>query len=138
MTVNASNYNSSKGTGENSCPLPQSTLCKLQILSDWEILNSTNAERLRHRLQGINTFTAQQIAQACSLLESYHLVYRCELMQLRYQGYFGRCPQPNLEQLYRIAENFNKRENQNFSALGVLIRLKELAWRLRQLSTPQG
>ena len=73
------------------------------------------------------------IEQACRLIEAYHAVYRRNLMQLRRQGCFGRCPSPTLDQLQQMAASLNQKENQNHSATDVLSQLQALAQQLQAI-----
>jgi hypothetical protein len=100
--------------------------------SDWSILNSIDAGKLRRCLLETDGFTGQKIEQTCRLIESYHAVYRRDLLQLRRQGYLGKCPSPALNQLQQIAQKLGEQESQIYSTEHVLLELKTLATYLRQ------
>lgn len=136
MSSDAFDYSFSHGKKDNIfCPQPMPS--SLQFLSDWAILNSTDARRLRRYLGSTNGFTLQRIEQACHLIEDYHAVYRRSLLELRHQGCLGRCPAPTPDQLHQIAESLNKKANQGYSATSVLAELQALAHQLRAIKPKQ-
>ncbi len=75
--------------------------------SDWAILNGTSLQQLRRRLTQDNAPTADEIAQCCALLSSYHAVCRFALLQRRAQGHLGVCLAPSEPQLQQIAQKLN-------------------------------
>ena len=103
----------------------------IYLLSDWAILNDTNAKKLQRVLSDFHHLTATEISSAIALLESYHAVYRQERLRQRQQGQSsGQCPPPTTEQLQQIAQRV-----QPAKAIApdiILNRLQALAQRLRQ------
>lgn len=131
MSTDVSNCNSVHSTEKINSSLPQPMRCTSRSQSDWAVLNSTDAGRVRRLLRETDGFTVQRIEQACRLIENYHAVYRRDLVKLRRQGCFGRCPLPTSKQLQQIAKSLNEKENQSYSATYVLIELRALAEQLR-------
>jgi hypothetical protein len=100
---------------------------RANLSSDWEILNNAKVRYLNHVAAVSSVWTDDEIQQACALLESYHAVYRPDLMQLRAGGYRGQCPLPTAAQLQRIAQQL-----QNIhSPEQILCRLQAIAQCLR-------
>lgn len=99
--------------------------------SDWAILNSTSPGQLRHILATVHACTETEIQQACYLLESYHAVYRENLMQLRAQAYRGQCPSPTLLQLQQIAQHLQSKTEQSYSPQQVMYELQIIAQKRR-------
>lgn len=99
------------------------------LISDWAILNDTTSKQLRLLISHFYTIT--EIEQMCHLLESYHVVYRKNLMQLRRQGYRGKCPLPTTAQLQQIAQNLQTKIYQSYSPQQVMDQLQAIAQKLR-------
>lgn len=132
MTIDILSYHSLTRVEHNGS-LHESVCCNTLASTDWTILNSTDAKRLRRLLQTSDNLTMQGIEQACRLIKAYHAVYRRDLMRLRCQGCFGRCPPPTLDQLQQMAASLNQKENQDYSATDVLSQLQALAQQLRAI-----
>lgn len=133
MSIDVSGYRFFADMEKNNSSLHQSMRCNSHVLSDWAVLNSTDVGKLRRFLQETDGFTMQRIEWVCRLIENYHAVYRRDLMQLRRQRYFDRCPLPTSEQLQRIAKSLNEEENQSCSAAEILSELRALARQLRTI-----
>jgi uncharacterized protein YdeI (YjbR/CyaY-like superfamily) len=103
---------------------------KNNLVSDWAILNDTTSRQLRR--SKINFQTNIEIEQACHFLESYHTVYRKHLMQLRRQGYRGKCPLPTTAQLQEISEDLQTKTAQSYSNQQVIEQLQAIAQKIRQ------
>lgn len=131
MSIDVSDYNFFRDIKKSNGSLSQPMCCSSQSLSDWAILNSTNARRLRLLLQDADSFAMPRIEQACRLVEAYHAVYRRDLLQLRRRKCVGQCPPPNSSQLQQMVESLNEKENLNYSASHVLMELRILARQLR-------
>lgn len=130
MSIDVSDHNSFHDIEKNNNSLPQLMRCSSQFLSDWAILNSTNARKLRC-LQETDGFTMLEIEQACRLIEAYHAVYRRDLLKLRRRECVGKCPPPTSSQLQQIVESLNEKKNLNYSVSQVLMELRILARQLR-------
>ncbi len=102
------------------------------LLSDWAILNNTKSRQLRRILKTVHFRTDIEIEQACYLLESYHAVYRQNLMRLRAQGCRGQCPLPTTAQLQQISQHLQTKANQSYSPQQVMHELQAIAKKLRQ------
>ncbi len=109
--------------GSLSCPKDR----ERSSPSDWSMLNSLTAARLRRYLQKTEDLTAEKIERACHLLEIYHTVYRHDLLLLRRQGYCGKCPPPTSQQLQQMAQRLTDAEGQIYSTEYILLELKTLA-----------
>lgn len=133
MSIDVSDYNSFRDMEKGNGSLPQPMGCSSQFLSDWAILNSIDAGRLRRLLKNTDSCAMFRIEQACRLVEVYHVVYRRDLLQLRRQGCSGRCLSPTLSQLQQIVESLNENENLNYSVSQVLTELRTLARQLRAI-----
>jgi hypothetical protein len=103
--------------------------CGSDLVSDWAILNSTKSRQLRRILATVHSPTDIEIEQACYLLESYHAVYRQNLMRLRAQGCRGRCPLPTTAQLQQIAQHLQTKTSQSYSPQQVMHELQAIAKR---------
>ena len=117
--------------------------CGVYLISDWAILNDTTVRRVRRILSEFHTLTDSEIQEAAILLEAYHFVYRGDRLLKRKAGTVGRCPQPSLEQLQRMAVYLKDRDKERQLRLGeqerepiepnrLLARLQRLADWLRQ------
>ena len=111
----------------------------MNFISDWAILNDTKSKQLERILTEFYRLSKSEINQACSLLESYHAVYRRNrLEQRRNQGSLGqtrisrRCPPPTAIQLHEIAQAMYAKAGLMLRAEQVKIQLQDLAKRLRQ------
>jgi hypothetical protein len=103
-----------------------------ELVSDWAILNGTKSSQLRRILATVYSCTNLEIEQACHLLESYHAVYRQNLMRLRAQGCRGTCPLPTTAQLQQIAQHLPTKTYQSESPQQLMLELQSLAQKLRQ------
>jgi hypothetical protein len=106
--------------------------CGSDRVSDWAILNDTTSRQLRRILATDHSRTDIEIEQACYLLESYHAVYRQNLMRLRAQGCRGKCPLPTTAQLQQIAQHLETKTHQSYSPQQVMHELQAIAQKLRQ------
>lgn len=111
----------------------------MNFISDWAILNDTKSKQLERILTKFYHLSRSEINQACSLLESYHAVYRRNrLQQRRNQRSSGQprldrgCPPPTAIQLHEIAQRMNAKAGIMLQAQQVKIQLQDLAKRLRQ------
>jgi hypothetical protein len=93
------------------------------LLSDWAILNDTNANKLRRVLSQFHQSSDYEILEAASLLDAYHAVYRADRMQQRQAGVKGSCPPPSEEQLQRMQQELGS----SVSTRGILVQLQRLA-----------
>jgi hypothetical protein len=101
--------------------------CGVCLLSDWAILNDTNANKLRRVLQEFHQTSDYEIDQAVSLLTAYHQVYRTDRLAQRQTGVRGACPPPTPEQLQRMQSELS-----SGTPRGILAQLQALAFQLRQ------
>ncbi|HEY9893618.1 MAG TPA: hypothetical protein V6D37_17845 [Candidatus Sericytochromatia bacterium] len=104
--------------------------CRGNLVSDWAILNDTTSRKLRK--MAVHFYTDIEIEQMSHLLESYHAIYRHNLLQLRRQGYRGKSPLPTTPQLQQIAQDLQSKSAQNYSPQQVMEQLQEIAQKLRQ------
>ena len=111
----------------------------MNFISDWAILNDTKSKQLERILTEFYRLSKSEINQACSLLESYHAVYRRNrLEQRRNQRSLGErkinqgCPPPTAIQLHEIAQRIHGRTGIRLQAEQVKTQLHDLAKRLRQ------
>jgi hypothetical protein len=111
----------------------------VNFISDWAILNDTKSKQLERILTEFYHLSRAEINQACSLLESYHAVYRRNrLKQRRNQCSLGQprldrgCPPPTAIQLHEIAQRMNAKAGLTLRAEQVKIQLQDLAERLRR------
>jgi hypothetical protein len=102
------------------------------LVSDWAILNDTRPKQLDRIFSQIHQLTPIEIQQAKQLLESYHAVYRAQRMIARQAGIKGQCLPPTTEQLQQIAQRLFTQTNQLLSPETLMIRLQEMASRLRE------
>ena len=91
--------------------------------TDWAILNDTPVEQLPRILGEFHTLSRVEVAQAQTLLDRYHQVYRRDRLLQRESGQGGRCRPPTHAQLQRI--------DASQSATAVLVQLQILAQWLR-------
>jgi hypothetical protein len=69
------------------------------LQSNWSLLNETAVDALQRILTETFHLPAIDIEKACTVLSSYHAVYRCDR-----RGQRGRCQLPTEEQLNRILQ----------------------------------
>lgn len=100
----------------------------IEQVTDWMILNYTTPGRLERVLSSFDR-TPEEISQALQLLDSYHQVYRSQLLEHRQTGARTRCPQPTVEQLSQIANKSSV--TRTVSSEQVLEELQDLASLLR-------
>lgn len=110
-------------------PLKSHVPCRSNLISDWAILNDATSRKLQ-RL-ALHLQTSIEIEESCHLLESYHTIYRQNLIQLRRQGYRGKCPSPTTLQLQQIAQDLHRKTAQSYSFSQVMHQLQALAKKLR-------
>ena len=77
----------------------------IEQVTDWMILSYMNPGRLKRVLSFDRTPT--EINQALQLLDSYHQIYRTQLLQHRKAGDKSRYPEPTTSQLRQIAEQLS-------------------------------
>jgi hypothetical protein len=104
--------------------LMESGVC---LLSDWAILNDTNASKLRRVMTEFHHISAYETEQALVLLEAYHAVYRADRLAQRQTGVRGACPAPTEDQLQRIQQELGEGTPRS-----ILAKLQQLASQLRQ------
>jgi hypothetical protein len=111
----------------------------VDFLSDWAILNDTKSKQLERILTEFYRLSKSEIYQACSLLESYHAVYRRNRLEQRRSQLAssqGRikvaCLPPTPTQLHEIAQRVNAKASLKLQAEQVRIQLQDLAERLRR------
>ncbi len=104
--------------------LMESGVC---LLSDWAILNDTNASKLRRIMAEFLSISAYETEQAIFLLEAYHAVYRVDRLAQRQTGVRGACPTPTEDQLQRIQNELGEGTPRS-----ILAKLQQLASQLRQ------
>jgi hypothetical protein len=104
--------------------LMESGVC---LLSDWAILNDTNASKLRRIMAEFLSISAYETEQAIFLLDAYHAVYRADRLAQRQTGVRGACPTPTEDQLQRIQQELGEGTPRS-----ILAKLQQLASQLRQ------
>lgn len=77
--------------------------CGVYLLSDWAILNDTQAAKLRRVLSSASPLTESEILRALQVLEAYHGVYRRDRLLARQSGIKGQCPAPTEAQLEEMS-----------------------------------
>lgn len=95
------------------------------LLSDWAILNDTNATQVRRILSEFFPRSEAEIQHACELLENYHAVYLRDRRRQRRGSKL--CLDPSPAQLQEIAQRL-----QLDAPDTILVRLRSLAMILRQ------
>lgn len=108
--------------------------CGIYLASNWAILSQTSVSRVCHSLS--NILTAAEIQRVCSLLESYHQVYRSDRLQQRATQPGKRCEEPTDAQLQRMLQHLQTQGVEIDSAQQLLRELQGLAQQLRQLKQP--
>lgn len=78
----------------------------IEQVTDWMILNYMTPGRLEKMLKN-NLYSQTEINQALLLLDSYHQIYRTQLLQNRRAGTKSRYPEPTELQLRQIAEKLS-------------------------------
>ena len=101
------------------------------LISNWAILNDTNTKQVSRILSEFHNLTPTEVEQAVLLLSSYHHVYRRERLK-KHQGKGGKCQNPSVEQLERIANLIKQQANLVFNAEQTLSKLEQLANLLRE------
>jgi hypothetical protein len=87
-----------------------------------------NPGRLKRILSELDR-TPTEINQALQLLDSYHQVYRAQLLEYRKAGDKSRYPEPTASQLHQMAEQLSATRTR--SPEKVLEQLQQLAQLLR-------
>jgi hypothetical protein len=80
--------------------------CGLCIITDWAILNESTPSQVKRILSGFHSLSSAEILQACTLLESYHGVYRHDRLKHQLGESRRRCEKPTSEQLRRIGKRY--------------------------------
>ncbi|NES85898.1 MAG: hypothetical protein F6K10_33445 [Moorea sp. SIO2B7] len=101
----------------------------IEQITDWLILNYTTSRKLRQVFSCFNR-TQIEIDQGIRILDSYHQVYRSELLKDRKTGKKSRYPDPNKVQLLHIANLLSNKIT--LSPEQVLKELQDLAKLLRE------
>ena len=84
---------------------------RIEQVTDWMILSYITPVKLEKILTN-NRCSAGEIQQSLQLLDTYHQIYRSQLLQTRQAGTKSRYPEPTDEQLRQIAEKlFPNRRN---------------------------
>lgn len=111
----------------------------MYFISDWALLNDTKSKQLQRILAEFHHLNEVEIYLACTLLESYHAVYRRSrleqrrnLLKLEQARNPRECLPPTVMQLHEIAQRINTKAALRLKAEDVLINLQNLAKRLRQ------
>ncbi|MUG91338.1 hypothetical protein F7734_02075 [Scytonema sp. UIC 10036] len=107
--------------------------CGIEQVTNWMILNYATPGRLKRVLASFER-THTEIEQALQLLDSYHQVYRTQLLEKRKDGSRARYPDPTVEQLNEMAQKLS--DSRRISAEQVLEKLQELASLLRTARIP--
>jgi hypothetical protein len=100
----------------------------IEQVTDWMILSYMNPGRLKRILSELDR-TPTEINQALQLLDSYHQVYRAQLLEYRKAGDKSRYPEPTASQLHQMAEQLSATRTR--SPEKVLEQLQQLAQLLR-------
>jgi hypothetical protein len=101
------------------------------LISNWAILNDTNAKQVQKILSEFHNLTPIEIQQCSLLLSAYHTVYRRDrLKDGLSQG--RKCQTPSNEQLERIASLISEQSDLVDSAAQTLSQLEQLASLLRE------
>ncbi|MBD1841769.1 MULTISPECIES: hypothetical protein [unclassified Coleofasciculus] len=109
----------------------------IEQVTDWMILSYMNPGRLQRVLLEFDR-TPAEINQTLQLLDSYHQIYRTQLLQHRKAGEKSRYPDPTALQLRQMAEQLSA--TRTISPEQILRELQELAQLLRaeRLRTRKG
>jgi hypothetical protein len=100
----------------------------IEQVTDWMILSYMNPGRLKRILSELNRIPTE-INQALQLLDSYHQVYRTQLLEYRKARDRSRYPEPTTSQLHQMAEQLSA--TRTISPEKVLEQLQQLAQLLR-------
>ncbi len=100
----------------------------IEQLTDWMILSYMNPGRLKRVLLEFDR-TQVEINQALQLLDSFHQVYRTQLLSHRKAGDKSRYPEPTTSQLHQMASQLSA--TRTISPEKVLEQLQQLAQLLR-------
>jgi hypothetical protein len=111
--------------------------CGVYLATNWSILNGMTTGRLQRLLSQVYALTPLEIERSHQLLESYHTVYRQDLIQQRRPGSCSRCESPTPEQLKRMVEYLRVKGIQGYSPQRVMHELQILADRIRRSRTPK-
>jgi len=107
--------------------------CGIEQVTDWLILNQRTLGGLQRILSDFYRRTATETQQAVQLLESYHQVYRAQLLEQRQQQgkakIKSKYPPPTEQQLRQIAELLSS--TRKLSPEAVLTELQNLAQLIR-------
>jgi hypothetical protein len=108
----------------------------IEQVTDWMILSYMNTGRLQRVLSFDRT--PAEINQALQLLDSFHQIYRTQLLQHRKAGTKSKYPDPTVQQLRQIAEQLSS--SRTLSPTQVLEQLQDMAKLLRgdRLSAGKG
>ncbi|GJD19293.1 hypothetical protein RIVM261_042490 [Rivularia sp. IAM M-261] len=101
------------------------------LISNWAILNDTQAKQLERILKEFHTLSDGEIQEAQYLLHSYHTVYRVQRLQQIRKRVRSTCTEPTFQQLEDIAQNIKNKTGRLFDAETVRIKLEKLASQLR-------
>lgn len=110
--------------------------CGICTDSDWGILNSTTSSKIKEIFQEFYLFSAtsiqhlseEEIQNACSILKSYHRIYRGDRRQNRQ---YGPCQPPSVDQQQRIMADLRTNYQLKISPQRLIDELKSMANRLR-------
>ncbi len=101
----------------------------IEQVTDWFILNQTSIGQLQRVLSGFN-YHPTAIEHSLNLLNTYHQVYRQQILEERQKGSRKRYPEPSQEQLSQMATILP--EADECSPEKVLTLLQDLAQILRE------
>lgn len=101
----------------------------LCLLTDWSLLNGMSRDRLKPILTQFYRLSDSETAIACTLLDSYHAIYRAERRQHKQKG---KCLTPTEEQLKRISNELKVSAQTTLTEVEVLTQLETLAEQIRQ------
>ncbi len=101
----------------------------MYFISEWAILNDITYKQLR-RILAFNQLSESEICLACTLLESYHVVYRRDRLLQRQnllKSAQARYLPPTTTQLYEIAQKIHAKISRKLGTEEVLDYLQNLA-----------
>lgn len=107
---------------------------KENLISDWAILNHARSQQLSRIFIEAFAWTDLEIQPARHLLEGYHAVCRLNWMQMRAQGYRGKCPPPTAAQLGQISQYLQTNYQRSDSPQQILAQLTIIARGFRNSS----
>lgn len=102
------------------------------LISDWALLNDTNAPQIRRILAQMYQLTPLEIEQSCGMLESFHRVYREERRQQRLTGGKQPCQPPTPDQLRRMVADLQAQGQRVPTPEGLLAQLGAIASQVRR------